>query len=737
MGTVRATEGWVTSYVAMAPSATFLKTSAARFSSNASDSLAADRARLIAVLRERGCGSLLRGWRRELDPDGSLDLGFQDFCRSVANLGGELDALRLFGIDGGNETLSLDELAAAEGALVERFREWVKNSFGGPVGMFAALDPSDDGQLSQETFVAGCRAHSFTASNAEFSELWSLLDVDDAGTVAEQDVMFLEIDKQARELEIFRSKMRSAHQRQRLLAYVYWHDSHKITNPTHRRACRPWLAENFEKLPALVSDKRVDWKRLTHRQAVQARSTFMQHLRGTFGNEVRAWRRGLDPEGRFVMNRTSLYRYCRNADLDVDLPALWRGMDRDGDGNFTMEELDPQRALALAGLRSWCHKTFGSCSAIWEHPKLVAARSRPHLHGCWVSAKKLLSGAFSDVLRALGWPGTGSSEADKLLVSALDLYGCGFISQPDLWWLDAWEPPQYLVETPDAGAWAELRGRMLEQYGQPLLAWRALLDTNSKNRVNWGQFVIACKKLKFRGSPGCAWRCLDQDVDGVICLREYDAASAELLGSFKSWADANFGSVELAFRAFDTDGSGSLTYAELRRACQKLKWQGEVRLLFNCLGVGASTGGSLQGGRRGLALADIAFLDFWAEDEPSVESGVEAQAQVAALKAKLRPEPAQPRSPEFAQERRAKQCSACRACSASGGSVGGVSGNEFGLGTAKLVKSTSVPEFERLHRTYHCMATAAPRRRAPARASSGPLPWLEKLQRLEQEASDA
>jgi len=76
----------------------------------------------------------------------------------------------------------------------------------------------------------------------------------------------------------------------------------------------------------------------------------MQHLRGMFGHEMRAWRQGLDREGHFTVDRTQFFCFCRRADLDVDLNALWRGMDQDGDGSFTMEEFDPQRALALAGL---------------------------------------------------------------------------------------------------------------------------------------------------------------------------------------------------------------------------------------------------------------------------------------------------------------------------------------------------------------------------------------------------
>ena len=52
-------------------------------------------------------------------------------------------------------------------------------------------------------------------------------------------------------------------------------------------------------------------------------------------------------------------------------------------------------------------------------------------------------------------------------------------------------------------------------------------------------------------------------------MMEYDESMATLLNSFKSWTDALFGSVELAFKSFDADGSGSLTFSELRKSCRR------------------------------------------------------------------------------------------------------------------------------------------------------------------------
>lgn len=522
----------------------------------------------------------------------------------------------------------------------------------------------------------------------------------------------------SREHDQLRQKPHSKHHRQRLLAYAYWDDRRQTEKATDRRACRPWLAESFERLPALASDKRLHWQRQSRRQAIQARICLMQHLRDTFGHEVRAWRLGLDREGHFAVDRTQLFCYCRQADLDVDLLALWRGMDQDGDGCFTMEEFDPQRALALAGLRSWCHKSFGSCAALWDQPTMRAARERPQKMGTWKSSKKLLVGRFLKVLRTLGWPGGTGSEENTLLfavASGLDLYGCGFVSQPDLQWLDSWKPPRYLVEAPEPGAWAELRGRMLEHCGgRPFEAWRTLLDRQNRNRVTWRQFTAACKRLRFRGDPGAAWRCLDKDVDGVICLRDFDKGSAAVLDAFKSWADEKFGSVELAFKALDTNGSGTLSCTEFKQACSKLKWSGDVEPLLDCLGLGMGVEEHGRGNKLSLSISGIAFMDSWAEHEPCMEAAVEAEAREEAKQAKLRPEPAQPRSPSFSSPRNKKECRACVISS---------SGSRVVLSkTAKLGASSSEPELQRLRHTYGYVKPAMGHQEV-----AKPLLWLEKI----------
>merc|ERR1719223_2053398 len=135
-------------------------------------------------------------------------------------------------------------------------------------------------------------------------------------------------------------------------------------------------------------------------------------------------------------------------------------------------------------------------------------------------------------------------------------------------------------------SWTELRSLMLQEYSHPLKAWRMLMDTDNSNQVSWKEFKAACDQMQWRGNMGGAWRALDTDLSGTISMQEFDPSSAELLQSFKEWAEDNFGSVVLAFQAFDDDGNGLLSHKELKLACQKMRWHGDTRLLFDCLDLG-------------------------------------------------------------------------------------------------------------------------------------------------------
>jgi len=638
--------------------------------------------KVIAALKESGGGSLLRGWRVELDPDGSLDVSFLEFCKAASKLRIAVDAEILFGVDSPNE-LTLDELAPDVGERVYAFRRWMTDKFGGPSEMFTVMEPpqNSDGRLSKQEFVQGCIQHGFEAKEEDMEEIFNLLDSFCVGHVAMEDVMFLDMDPKVREGAIQKVKMKSKIEHEHILTRLHHEVKNMGYQEGHRLAPRNWHAPSIERLPEVVIEKRQQWKEREHKRRSEAIALFRRHANKVYGNGVRAWRKGLDPGSKFVLTRADFLRYCRRLNLEFDAHCCWKILDRDSDGHLRLEEVAPQAAASLARYWKWARETFGSCAATWVHIMKVA---RPP--SSWKSLSSLKYGPFIQALKDLRCPTAETPESGLALCNALDLNGCGIISTTDLKWLDGWQAPEWLYSTPDPDAWKDLSRLLIQQFGKPLKAWRQL-DQDDSNNASWEEFEAMCDEVGFEGNRGGAWRMLDTDVSGAITLQEWHPESAELLMSFKTWMDNNWGSVKFAFQMLDTDNSGSVTFSELRRACKRRGWLGSVKPLFECLDI------KMIPGERTLSYRDLRFLDHW---EPALDEDIlDEQPQAEAPTERERRRKTSPRADGSSGRGGATQVGASPAASPSH------------PGSGKMLRSRSSPA-----------AASAPQLRRPGSSSS-------------------
>lgn len=588
---------------------------------------------LAEILTEHGNGSLLRGWRCELDPVGILEVDFQEMCKVAKRLAWSGDLQSLFGEDNCFGSLGIEDVAPQQGQLLRRFKAWVKEVFQTPAQMFEAFAPSDAGAVTRETFFESCRAHGFPASDQELGDIFDCCDWGETGSIVEEDVIFLEADRETRDLEVFKAQTLNMREWRHQIAQEYLEQSRKpamdAPQQRHRLAPRPWQAKTFEQLPTIACQQRNDRRRSTRQREQQAKEAFLHHLREIYGSEVRALRRSLDSDGSFGFSQLNLRYYCRKVDLDINPKDLWRALDRDGDGSVGLPELCVKPSMALARFQRWAiNSTFSSCADIWDTPEAVAARARTR-RGSWGSEKKMLFASFAEALRDLDWPQIHDHHERSLVFSSLDSYGCGLIMRSDLEWLDKWKPPEWLHAEPDPEAWSNLKGLLIRIYRYPIHAWRRLLDRDSCGKVSWEDFKAACSKLRFRARVAGCWRAIDTDLVGFITLSEYDPQSAMLLGSFKDWAENTYGSVEQCFRQLE-DAGGLVCYSDLKRACHKTKWVGDVRAVFESMEAETRKTNSL--GQRAVCFADAAFLDVWdfapQDDDPqSKVEEVSAEAQ--------------------------------------------------------------------------------------------------------------
>eukprot|EP00434_Breviolum_minutum_P009136 symbB.v1.2.008047.t3/scaffold502.1/size262339/1 len=108
--------------------------------------LRSERDELVDRITAAGNGSLMRGWRTTLDPEGELQVDYDDFCRVTGSWKWVGDINALFGGDGDLDHLQLSEIAPKEGKLMTNFMKWVKEEFGSPAGFFCALDANKKGK---------------------------------------------------------------------------------------------------------------------------------------------------------------------------------------------------------------------------------------------------------------------------------------------------------------------------------------------------------------------------------------------------------------------------------------------------------------------------------------------------------------------------------------------------------------------------------------------------------------
>lgn len=599
-----------------------------------------DQLRLQAVLAGRGDGSTLRGWRRELDPDGLLEVDYGDYIQTCARLNFMGDTSLLFGGDGDNSTLSLGELAPFEAQLVDTFRVWADSKFHGHKGVFSQLDIAGSGEISRETWCQEVAKAGFDGSDADIETLYHFCDVANKGCINQEQLIWLEMDTDARSRELHKAKLcqLAAWKQGAAQEYMEFKQTEQERknskyntgmSPSHRLAPRPWMDRTFELMPTVVCKMQAQRLHDGIRNARHARIAFLKHLKDRYGSEIRAMRRELAPEG-YHFSLMTLRNYIRRRDVKINYRDLWVALNRDNDGIISIEKLDPQGATILASFQKWAVKNpmLGSCASIWDSPE--AANCSRRFSGTWFSEKKMLRKVFEETLRALEWSGIEDAEQRGVLFTALDFMNCGVYTRCDLEWLDKWRPLEWVYAKPDPAAFVKVKNMLVEKYGHPLKAWRCLLDRDDSNTIDWIEFKNACEKIHYSENVAGAWRALDTELTGRITMRHFDPPSEQLLFSFKEFCEANFGSVKLCFKGIDNDNSHAVTLSELKRTCNKLHWiGGDVTLLFNCLDVDSTKqilGGPGSSAKRVLDYGEIKFLDSWQIEPTEAEMQAEDDA---------------------------------------------------------------------------------------------------------------
>lgn len=569
--------------------------------------------RLKDKLEIAGHGSALRGWRWLLDPDGTLEVPWNDLDQACKTMGFVKSEEELLDYLQSSPAISVElaQVLSELGVVVEMFRRWMTEMYGGQNAFFNVLDVDSTGTITQDHFVKTVRTEGFTVTEHELQELFCFCDIIHKNYITRDLTIFLETDPVIRERELLKLKLNQKYEQDRILVSCYKEDNLPMG---HRLAIRPWMKHKYEALPTIARQRVVAREGVLRQNGLQARTRFIKQLRSFHATEMRAWRRGIDPEGKFTVTRSAFKQFCRKIQFEDDINALWTSFDPYAEGVLQVEQFSLQAADVLASLRTWAHRSFGSLAGLFQTPEAIARRQKRRKDGTSFVTASMSVGSFASLLWSYGYPPLFGPDGDVVswyIGTTLDFHGGSLIECSDLAWLDGWTPTEWLVTDPDIEAWNKIRDFLKGQFGSLLRAWRRELDTENRNRLTWKEWCKACQRLGIEGNIAGAWRALDDRRCGSISLNHVCEESANLLGSFKSWAEIKFSSMPEAFRAMDADGGGSLSLAELKSACYKYKCVCDAQALFHVL----STNG------RNISRKDYHFLSDW----PSVDEEAAAE----------------------------------------------------------------------------------------------------------------
>jgi len=575
------------------------------------------------------------------------ELLFSEFVEALTSLQWEGNTSALWGAlvrrahsNNRDVVVGLREIAPEEDWIIEHFKFWLGDKFGGAIEFFNKLTGNrPNTSLSFSEFMRACQPYGHPQ---HLQLIWEFVNPENDSAITLKDIAFLEING---------LKRKSALEP----AFV--------------------MALEAAKASAEVLRKRAMTQKRSTKAAV---ADFMRKIRAASGGSfIRGYRKILDQNGNLTISKVEMLKGCRQVAFGGDVMALWKALDSDGDGCVQLPEVDVRMALVLSSFKKWCSEKHGSCVKAMQHFAAITRRR----------TAKWNVDDFVAAVSSSGWPGvpgaTTLKQAAALLHEASDATGTKSIIAQDVAFLDTWEPTPWLCAEPDIQGKEQLISQLRARYVNLIVAWRRLFDRNNKNHCTYKEFTHVCAHMQLKNAPGI-WRALDQDNCGFISLKNIDHESAQVLLDFKEWAEETFGTIQFAFRVVDKDHNNAVSLPVFKRMLTEFGFQGDARVLFQSLKPDVSGKQNSRDAR--LRLEDMKHLCSWeqisdvmlkeledeSDGEMSAEDGkVPSTKKSDTLLQSLRSVSPKGTSPHIAEEVSPVSCGGSSRSNARGHPIGG------------------------------------------------------------------
>lgn len=335
-------------------------------------------------------GSLVRAWRRELDPKGTFKVSkqrFRQFCVTTCIPVSTHALLR--SVDRDNDgSVGLEELDTATAEALASFRHWASKRYGSCSAMWDCKEMKQARHLPQLdqnwSAAASNKKLLSTAFIAVLLKLW-----DRAVDVNVQRSLVTALDLYCC----------SFIQRSDLAWLDGW-------NPPE------WLCAT----PNLEA-----WQELRHK------------LIKTAGNSLAAWRFHLDVDGSNAVSWDEFQKAGAATGFKGDLAGAWRAVDKELTGIMTFAQFDSQCAELLSAFKRWAQDSFGSVALAFQTLDLDGSGqiTMPELKKCF---------------RRVRYPGNAARLFNVLSSeNKVDPSGRKCITVKDLEFLDHWMPDKNVL----------------------------------------------------------------------------------------------------------------------------------------------------------------------------------------------------------------------------------------------------------------------------------------------------